>query len=110
LANLRLQLDEHIGNAIARGLRRAGFDVMTTADAGLLGASDAVQLAHAHAEGRVMVTQDDDFIGLHYQGVPHSGITYSPRDSRSIGVIIEMLTIVDATYEPADMVGRLEYI
>ena len=55
-----------------------------------------------------MVTQDKDFWDLHYAGVPHSGIAYSPRDSRSTGQLIEMLILIDAAYEPEDMIGRLE--
>lgn len=98
MARLRFQLDEHLNNAIARAVRRAGLDVVTTAEAGLLGVSDADQLAHAHAEGRVMVTQDADFLRLHYRGASHSGLAYSPRDSRSIGQIVEMLALLDAAY------------
>ena len=83
---------------------------MTTAEAGLLGGSDREQLAAAHLAGRVMVTQDRDYWDLHYAGVPHSGIAYSPRDSRYIGELIEMLVLIDASYEPEAMIGRLEDI
>jgi len=96
--------------AVARGLRRAGLDVITTAEAGLLGTPDTVQLAHAYQSGRIMVTQDTDFLRLHYGGVPHNGIVYSPRDRRSIGYLIEMLVLMDATAEPEHMIGRLEHI
>jgi hypothetical protein len=39
-ARIRFYLDEHIDSVIARGLRRRGIDVTTTADAGLQGTTD----------------------------------------------------------------------
>jgi predicted nuclease of predicted toxin-antitoxin system len=65
LDEVKYQLDEHMDNAIARALRRAEIDVVTTSEAGLLSTPDTVQLAHAHASGRVMVTQDQDYLRLH---------------------------------------------
>jgi hypothetical protein len=70
----RFHLDETCRHALAAGLRLRGVDVTTTADVGLLGASDPVQLAHG--QGRVLFTHDADFIALHHGGVPHSGMVY----------------------------------
>ena len=95
---------------VANGLRQAGLDVVTSVEAGLLGASDTVQLAHAHANGRIIVTQDRDFTRLHREGRPHSGIAYSERGSRAIRQIIDALTLLDEVYDPEEMLGRLEYI
>ena len=95
---------------IAIGLRQVAIDVVTSAEAGLLGAPDTVQLAYAHAAGRVIVTQDRDFTRLHARQVEHSGIAYSEQGSRSIRQIIEMLKLLDEVYDPHDMVRRLEYI
>ena len=67
---VRFQLDEHVSPAIARALRRRGIDAITAREADLLGAPDAEPLAHAHAQGRVMVTQDDDFLSLHHEQQP----------------------------------------
>jgi predicted nuclease of predicted toxin-antitoxin system len=97
-------------HGVANGLRQVGLDVVTTAEAGLLGASDTVQLTHAHASGRVMVTQDRDFPRLHGEGFQHSGIAYSERGARSIRQIIDALTLLNEVYDPDEMVGRLEYI
>ncbi len=54
--------DEHVANAITKGLRQRGVDVRTTGEAGLIGASDEQQLAFATEEGRVLCTNDDDFL------------------------------------------------
>ena len=58
---IRFHLDEHCDPAIAAGLRRHGIDVTTTSGAGLHHAPDEEHVAFALAQGRVIVTQDDDF-------------------------------------------------
>jgi predicted nuclease of predicted toxin-antitoxin system len=110
LGNLRFQLDEHMDHAIARGLRRRGIDVITTSEAGLLGSSDTTQLAHAHSTGRIMVTQDRDYIDLHYASVPHSGIVFCGQSTRSVGDVIEILIIINEAFEPSDLLGKLERV
>jgi hypothetical protein len=96
--------------AVARGLRRAAIDVITTAEAGLLGAPDTVQLAHAHAAGRVMVTQDRDFLRFNRQGIAHSGIAYCAQGSRTIGEIIAGLIQIHRMLDADQMIGQLQYI
>jgi predicted nuclease of predicted toxin-antitoxin system len=73
---IRFHLDEHISTSIAAGLRRRGVDVTTTAEAELMGADDEAQLAFAASQGRVMVTQDADFLRHHAKGTAHAGIAY----------------------------------
>jgi len=51
---VRYYLDEHVPRVVVRGLRERGVDVETVAEAGLMGATDAQHLAHAHQEGRVI--------------------------------------------------------
>jgi predicted nuclease of predicted toxin-antitoxin system len=68
---LRFHLDEHIDTAIADGLRRRGIDVTTTPEAVLRGAEAEAHVAFALSEGRVVVTNDADFLRLHRQGVRH---------------------------------------
>ena len=97
--------------SVARELRRQGIDVQTTAEAGLLGASDVDHLAHAQVQGRVVVTQDADYRRLHNAGHVHSGIAYFPGGRRrSIAEIVEMLVLLHATYTAEEMVGRLEWL
>ena len=55
-------LDEHCDPAIAAGLRLHGVDVTSTAEAGLLHARDEDHLAYGVATGRVIFTQDQDFL------------------------------------------------
>ena len=73
---IKYHLDEHIDAAVAAGLRLRGVDVTTTVEQELQGASDLQQLAFAHAQGRLLVTCDSDFIVLSKAGRPHVGIVF----------------------------------
>ena len=106
---IRFQLDEHLSNAVAQALRRRGIDVLTVAEAGLLGASDAELLARSHAAARVLVTQDSDFLRLHQQQ-RHSGIAYCAPSTRTIGQIVAGLVLIHEVLSPDDTVGQVEFI
>ena len=103
---IRFHLDENCSRAIAAGLRRRGIDVTTTPEAGLLGAIDEDQAAYALAEGRVIFTQDQDFLRINAANAPHAGIAYCPKGSRSIGEIVDGLALIWDVLEPGDMEGR----
>jgi predicted nuclease of predicted toxin-antitoxin system len=110
LRTIPFHLDENCPNAIAHGLRRRGIDVTTTPEAGLLGATDDEQTAHAFGEGRVIFTQDQDFLAIHAAGVPHAGIVYCRQGKRSIGQIIIGLTQIWETMDPVQMQNWLVYL
>lgn len=82
----------------------------TTPEAGLLGAPDPEQIAYTSTLGRVIFTQDGDFLGIHGSGVPHPGIAFCPKDSRNIGEIIESLVLIWEVYEPDEVVNQVEFI
>jgi predicted nuclease of predicted toxin-antitoxin system len=107
---IRFHLDENCAKAIAGGLRRRGIDVTTTPEAGLEGAIDEHQAAYGLAEGRTLFTQDQDFLRLGAAGVPHAGIVYCVKDTKSIGEIIQLLVLIWEVYEPEEMAGRVEYL
>jgi predicted nuclease of predicted toxin-antitoxin system len=75
----RVYLDEDVHAGVAAGLRRRGYDALTTIDAGRSGADDAEQLAFAISQARCLFTFNrGDFVTLHRQvlaaGEHHSGI------------------------------------
>jgi hypothetical protein len=62
---VRLYLDEMISPDVAAGLRDRGHDAVSAAECGMLGASDAAQLARAIHERRALVTYNvRDFVLL----------------------------------------------
>ena len=106
---VRLYADEQIARAVVRGLRERGVDVLTAAEAGLLGASDEKHLALARNQGRVILTQDDDFLRLHAAGVEHAGIVYAAQGTR-IGDIIRGLMLIHDLLEAEEMVKHVEFL
>lgn len=107
---IRFHLDENVSNAIAIGLRRLDIDVTTTPEQGMRGVLDEEQLAFALSQGRVIFTQDDDFLNLHQLGVSHAGIAYCKQGTRTMGEIINYLALMEKVFEPVDMQGRVEFI
>jgi predicted nuclease of predicted toxin-antitoxin system len=107
---VRFHLDENVSRAIALGLRKSGIDVTTTPEVDLLEAPDEEQLAYGLRAGRVIFTQDRDFLRLHAAGSPHLGIAYCQKDTLSIGRIIEGLVLIWEIYESEDMANHVEYL
>jgi uncharacterized protein with PIN domain len=107
---IRFLLDEHVDGGIARGLRRHGIDVATVSGVGLESADDPDVLAWALADGRVVVTHDDDFVRLHANGSAHAGVCYSHQRKHTVGGLLTMLLLVDACKSEAEMHGHLEYL
>ena len=101
--------DEHVARAVIRGLRQRGVDVLTVPETGLLGATDEEHLERARVEGRVLFTQDEDFLRLHAEGVAHGGIAYAPQGT-SVGRIVRGLMLIHQVLEPDDMTGHVEYL
>jgi uncharacterized protein with PIN domain len=52
---IRFYTDEHVPRAVVGGLRQRGIDVLSVAEANMLGADDEALLAFALAEGRVIL-------------------------------------------------------
>ena len=107
---IRFHLDEHVSAQIAAGLRRRNIDVTTTVDARLLGASDVAHLEFAASSRRELVTQDDDFLRLHAQGVAHAGIAYCQQQSISAGEILRRLILIHDPLSPEEMAGTIEFL
>lgn len=107
---LRFHLDQHVSSAVARGLRLRGIEVTTTADAGLQNASDLEHIAYALRESRVIVTQDQDFLRHHAQGVPHAGIVYAKQGVHSTGEIISFLELMHRCLESDEVRGKVEFM
>jgi hypothetical protein len=107
---IRFHLDENVSNAVAEGLRRRSIDVTTTADRNLIGASDEEQLAFAIAQGRILFTQDADFLRLHNAGVTHAGIAFAYKDRLSVGDIIRGLVLIWELLDSEEIQGKVEFI
>lgn len=106
---IKFYADEQVSKAVVQGLRQRGVDVLTAREANMLGASDEEHLKLARAEGRVIFTQDDDFLRLRAVSADHAGIVYAPQQ-RSIGRIIRGLMLIYQVLDAGDMQGQVEYL
>lgn len=106
---VKFYMDEHVAHAVVRALQQRGVDVMTAAEADLLGAADEQHLLRARAEGRVIVTQDDDFLRMHAQGIEHAGIVYA-RQGTPTGETIRGLMLVFQVLSDEEMQGHVEFV
>jgi predicted nuclease of predicted toxin-antitoxin system len=108
--SLSFQLDEHITDAIAHGLRRRGISVVTAFEAGLCGQPDVTVLMAAQRSGRVFVTHDQDFLRFQASGVSHAGIAFCRFGTRSVGEIVIALARLSEFLDAADMRDSVEFL
>jgi hypothetical protein len=109
----RFFTDEDTYGAIAPALRAAGFDAVSTPEAGRLGESDESQLLWAGINQRVLVTFNvAHFARLHIQwlhaGRSHAGIVVSSQ--RPIGDALRRLLHLAGTIDATAMRNRLEFL
>jgi hypothetical protein len=109
----QVYLDEDVHSAVAAGLRRRGFDVLTTLEAGRSGTSDGEQLSFATGERRVLVTFNrGDFARLHAEyassGRIHAGIVVSRQ--AAAGPVVRSLANLLGTRDLAEFIGTLFWL
>ena len=73
----------------------------------MLGASDEVHLATR--QGRIVFTQDADFLRLHAAGIDHSGIVYASQQT-SIGEVIRGLVLIHQVLDDEEMRRHVEFL
>ena len=95
---------------MADALGRRGIDVTTAAEVGLLGANDEEHVAFALQEGRVILTNDRDFLAIAASEEPHAGIMYCKVGAKSIGYIVDALSFFSEDLKLNDMLNRVEYL
>jgi uncharacterized protein with PIN domain len=109
MSTIRYYTDEHVASAVIRGLRQRGIDVLSVPEVGMCGAADEEHLALAYGQGRVVFTQDTDFLRLDALGRRHAGIVYASQRT-SIGEIIRGLLLIHQVLEAEEMLGRIEFL
>jgi predicted nuclease of predicted toxin-antitoxin system len=111
-----LYLDEDQDPLVARQCRTRGYDVLSTNDAGMLGATDEEQLDYAAREGRALVTFNiKDFSLLHARwmedGRSHAGIIVTRQNKRSeIGGLLRLIDNVLQLATEDDLRNSLHFL
>ena len=84
----RFYSNENLSSILVNELRRLGYDVLTSYEAGKANQKipDALVLAEATANNRCLITFNrDDFVELHRSGVEHAGIVVCKEDRNRLG-------------------------
>jgi len=116
VSDIRLYVDEDASEqAVVDGLRARGLDVVTTAEAGQLGASDIDQLRYAISQERTLYSFNvGDFARLHTEflaeGTEHFGIVVIPDQRYSIGEKIRALASFATLLSAEEIMNRMAYL
>lgn len=106
---VRYYTDEHVAKAVIRGLRIRGVDVLTAPEVDMLGATDEAHLQLAAENGRVIFTQDDDFLRLAAGGHEHAGVVYATQHT-PITTIISGLMLIYQVLTQDEMRNHVEFL
>jgi len=74
----------------------------------MFGVDDGEHLQFVTPQGRVIFTQDEDFLDLHWK-MKHSGIAYAHQRT-PMRRIIEGLTLIYEAMTEEDMENHVEYL
>jgi predicted nuclease of predicted toxin-antitoxin system len=92
--------DECFSGPLVRALREAGFDVVRSADQ-FPSAPDERVLAHAYEEGRILLTEDNDFgdlavrLGLPTRGVVRVDLKPLNKSAQAARVVKALIDVAD---------------
>ncbi len=111
---VRFYFDVHVRKAVTRGVRSRGVDVLTAQEDGSREKDDPELLDRAMELGRVMFTQDEDFLveaHLRQQdGRPFPGVVYAHQLNVTVGQCVDDLELIAKVYEPEEIANCVEYL
>jgi hypothetical protein len=88
--------------------------VITAEEDGSARLQDDLLLDRATSLGRVLFSQDEDFLAIARQrqqsGPEFAGVVYAPQLAISIGQAVRDLELIAKVLDPDDMRNRVEYI
>jgi len=107
-------MDHHVPEAITRGLKRRGIDVLTAAEDGAADFDDERLLSRATELTRTLFTQDQDLLAIAHrwlrEGRPFSGLIFAHQVGITIGQAVRDLELVATVLEPDDLWNRIEFL
>ncbi len=112
--SVALYLDQHVPKAIRSGLRARQVDVVSAFEDGTSEWDDDSLLDRVLQVGRVLFTQDEDFLVIANQrqtaGIPFAGILFARQRDISIQQAIRDLELIAKVCEPSDFSNRVEFL
>jgi predicted nuclease of predicted toxin-antitoxin system len=112
--SVALYFDVHVRAAVAEGLRLRGVDVLTAQEDGAAEMDDPDLLDRAGELGRVIFTQDQDFLREAHRrqetGEFFAGVVYGHQLHLTVGQCVTDLEMIAKIYDPEDMANNVEYL
>ncbi len=99
-------LDENLSPEIVKQLRAHGIDIIR----GRLGADDPEHLQRAAEMGRVVCTEDEDFLALVSTGIEHAGIIKGEQELHGIGDWVKYLRLLHSVYTSEELRNTVSYV
>lgn len=107
-------MDVHLPRSVTDALRRRGVSVVLSQEDGTAEWSDERLLGRASELGRVLVTQDDDLLGIAHRwqgtGIPFAGVIYGHQLNVSVGRMVSDLELLAQCGQPADCANQVIYL
>jgi hypothetical protein len=107
-------MDVHVPYAMTFELRLRGVNVLTAQEDGAGMLADAELLDRAAALGRVLVTQDADFLKevarRQENALPFAGVIFAPQLDVTIGQCVRDLELIARASDPEDWVNWVEFL
>ncbi len=107
---IRFYFDENMPETVAIQLASQGIDVLTTQKAEMCGSGDLEQLRFATMLGRVICSQDKDFLELAKTDPTHCGIAFVRFKSREFGAMMKVLQALHRNETAESMKNSLRYL
>ena len=99
---LKAYADENVANTLVQALRMRGMDVVTVSDRMRRGTDDTSLLAESLADGRVLLTNDQDFLALAadaaLQQAVFAPIFYWPQQKRRVGDLVNSVLSISVQF------------
>ena len=102
---IKFYMDEHVHPGITKALRQRGLNVLTAQQVGNLDVDDDEHLQFAASNGRVIFTQDEDFL----RETNHNGIAYAHQRT-PMRHIIEGLSLIAEVMTEEEMKNHIEFL
>jgi hypothetical protein len=107
-------MDVHVPGPISRALVAKGVDVLTAQADGAERWADPALVDRATVLGRVMVTQDQDFLEIAARrqkaGLSFSGIIFCDQQAMKFASAIDDLTIIGLAGEAEEFLNRVTFL
>jgi hypothetical protein len=112
--SLSLYMDHHVPSAITIGLRHRGVDVLTAYEDAFSDESDENILVRATSLGRIVFSQDVDFLVLAHRwrkiGKTFAGVIFGRQENLAIGTAIDLLELIAKVSEPEQLRNNVQFI